>query len=93
MIVTSAAIPPVALWPAAPGRAGRLGGRRSRGVAAARWRVLFDRDGTLINNVPYLADPEGCGRSPGARRTLALSAGAGVAGRVWSATSPGWPAA
>jgi HAD superfamily hydrolase (TIGR01662 family) len=32
--------------------------------------VLFDRDGTLIENVPYLADPRGVRPMPGARRTL-----------------------
>jgi len=32
--------------------------------------VLFDRDGTLIENVPYLADPRRVRPMPGARRTL-----------------------
>jgi histidinol-phosphate phosphatase family protein len=32
--------------------------------------VLFDRDGTLIKNVPYLADPKRVRPMPGARRTL-----------------------
>jgi HAD superfamily hydrolase (TIGR01662 family) len=32
--------------------------------------VLFDRDGTLIENVPYLADPQRVRPMPGARRTL-----------------------
>jgi HAD superfamily hydrolase (TIGR01662 family) len=32
--------------------------------------VLFDRDGTLIKNVPYLADPRRVRPMPGARRTL-----------------------
>ncbi len=32
--------------------------------------MLFDRDGTLITNVPYLADPDGVRPVVGARRTL-----------------------
>ena len=32
--------------------------------------MLFDRDGTLIKNVPYLADPRRVRPMPGARRTL-----------------------
>jgi D-glycero-D-manno-heptose 1,7-bisphosphate phosphatase len=32
--------------------------------------VLFDRDGTLIHNVPYLADPAGVRPVAGARRAL-----------------------
>jgi D-glycero-D-manno-heptose 1,7-bisphosphate phosphatase len=32
--------------------------------------VLFDRDGTLIENVPYLADPQRVRPMPGVRRTL-----------------------
>jgi D-glycero-D-manno-heptose 1,7-bisphosphate phosphatase len=32
--------------------------------------VLFDRDGTLIHNVPYLADPEGVRPVAGAREVL-----------------------
>ena len=65
MIVTSAAIPPVALaW-------------RARGELRWRWHrsrparaVLFDRDGTLIHNVPYLSDPDRVAPVPGAREVL-----------------------
>ncbi len=65
MIITSAAIPPVALaW-------------RLRGELRWRWprrrparALLFDRDGTLIHDVPYLADPGKVEPVPGARSLL-----------------------
>jgi histidinol-phosphate phosphatase family protein len=73
MIVTSAAIPPVAL-------AWRLRGELRWTLAAHRRRppgsrqrpraVLFDRDGTLIHDVPYLADPNGVVPVAGAREAL-----------------------
>mgnify|MGYP001206393917 CR=1 FL=1 len=75
MLVTSAVIPPVASWYA-------LGGwwRHRR---AEPWRglpdlVLFDRDGTLIRNVPYNGDPERVRPMPGARRALATLRAAGI---------------
>ncbi|MFC3979172.1 D-glycero-alpha-D-manno-heptose-1,7-bisphosphate 7-phosphatase [Streptosporangium jomthongense] len=40
--------------------------------------VLFDRDGTLIVDVPYNADPHRVRPMPGARRALARLRGAGV---------------
>ena len=69
VLVTSALIPPLAV-------AQRLRGEfrvRSAG-RTDRFRkpraVFFDRDGTLIENVPYLADPQRVRPMPGARRTL-----------------------
>jgi histidinol-phosphate phosphatase family protein len=59
MVVTSALIPPAACYH-------RLGGeiavRRPRPPVA----VLFDRDDTLIVDVPYLNDPDGVRPVPGA---------------------------
>ncbi|HEU5483921.1 MAG TPA: HAD-IIIA family hydrolase [Microlunatus sp.] len=65
MIITSAAIPPVALgWRL-------LGELRSRGPRRRAVRaVLFDRDGTLIHDVPYLADPERVSPVEGAAHVL-----------------------
>ncbi|QRP49713.1 HAD-IIIA family hydrolase [Amycolatopsis sp. FDAARGOS 1241] len=59
MAVTSALIPPVACY------------HRLRGAISARRRrrpvaVLFDRDDTLITDIPYLDDPEGVRPVPGA---------------------------
>ncbi|CAM2845561.1 HAD-IIIA family hydrolase [Saccharomonospora xinjiangensis] len=68
MAVTSAVIPPVAC-------AHRLAGE---------WRVrhgravLFDRDDTLIEDVPYLADPEKVRPMAGAADALALLRAEGV---------------
>ncbi|MEV6905075.1 HAD-IIIA family hydrolase [Amycolatopsis sp. NPDC051372] len=59
MVVTSVLIPPVACY------------HRLRGEISARRRrppvaVLFDRDDTLITDVPYLDDPAGVRPVPGA---------------------------
>lgn len=61
MLLTSVLIPPAAV-------AHRLRGElRARRTPAA---VLFDRDDTLIVDVPYLADPDGVRPVPGAVETL-----------------------
>jgi HAD superfamily hydrolase (TIGR01662 family) len=67
MLLTSAAIPPVASWHTLRGL--------WRHRAAAPWRglpdaVLFDRDGTLIEDVPYNGDPDLVRPVPGARTAL-----------------------
>lgn len=49
------------------GTAGRLGGTPGKKPVRA---VLFDRDDTLIHNVPYLDDPEGVRPVAGARDLL-----------------------
>lgn len=58
---------------------------RSRGTAGAGGRrgttpqaVLFDRDGTLVVDVPYNGDPERVVPTPGARQALDRLRGAGV---------------
>ena len=67
MLVTSAAIPAAATWHSLRG----LVAHRS----AAPWRglpdlVLFDRDGTLVHDVPYNGDPSRVRPVEGARDAL-----------------------
>jgi D-glycero-D-manno-heptose 1,7-bisphosphate phosphatase len=40
--------------------------------------IIFDRDGTLIEHVPYLADPAGVRLLPGARDAVARAKSAGA---------------
>ncbi|GLW67396.1 haloacid dehalogenase [Actinomadura rubrobrunea] len=66
MVVTSAVIPPAAVWHRLRGllahaRAGPWCGDRA---------VLFDRDDTLVRDVPYNGDPERVRPVPGAREAL-----------------------
>ncbi|MGI8700589.1 MAG: HAD-IIIA family hydrolase [Nocardioidaceae bacterium] len=68
LVVTSAVIPAAATWHALRGR---LLHRR-----VAPWRglpdlVLFDRDGTLVQDVPYNGDPSLVVAMPGAAEVLA----------------------
>jgi HAD superfamily hydrolase (TIGR01662 family) len=68
MIATSAVIPPLAighwLWGLWRWRSAKsLGARRPAAV-------LFDRDGTLVEDVPYNGDPEKVVVMPGARAAL-----------------------
>ncbi|SDY42314.1 haloacid dehalogenase superfamily, subfamily IA, variant 3 with third motif having DD or ED [Modestobacter sp. DSM 44400] len=75
MALTSAAIPPLATW------------HFLRGAVAHRqvpaWRglpdlVLFDRDGTLVHDVPYNGDPDLVRPVDGARAALAALRARGV---------------
>ncbi|MER7548160.1 HAD-IIIA family hydrolase [Spirillospora sp. NPDC127506] len=66
MLVTSAAIPPAAVWHRLRGLAAH---RRARCRGGPR-AVLFDRDDTLIRDVPYNGDPARVEPMPGARRAL-----------------------
>ncbi|NAZ83306.1 HAD-IIIA family hydrolase, partial [Kineococcus sp. R8] len=83
MVVTSAAIPPAAVW------------HRLRGEL--RWRrrpphawpppvraVLFDRDGTLVHDVPYNGDPAKVRLVDGAVEALRRVRAAGLATAVVS---------
>ena len=76
MLVTSALIPPAAVAHRLTGelRVRRAGTRRA-GPAA----VLFDRDDTLIADVPYLDDPEQVRPVPGAADVLHRLRAAGIA--------------
>jgi HAD superfamily hydrolase (TIGR01662 family) len=71
-LLTSALIPPLAVGHRLRGEFRvRFAGRSHPGAASAKPRaVLFDRDGTLIEDVPYLADPQQVRPMPGVRRTL-----------------------
>ena len=73
MAVTSAAVPPAAALYAAAGRlrARRLTGKRPDAV-------LFDRDGTLIEDVPYNGDPARVVPAADARRAVARLRAEGV---------------
>lgn len=75
MVVTSALIPPAAV---AHRLAGELRVRRDATAAAAPDAVLFDRDDTLIVDVPYLDDPEQVRPVPGAEDVLRRLRAAGV---------------
>jgi histidinol-phosphate phosphatase family protein len=81
MLATSAAIPFAAVWSHLRGRvrASRVPRRRVPPVASA---VLFDRDGTLIVDVPGNADPARVAPMPGAREALDALRAAGIATAV-----------
>ncbi|HKG49367.1 MAG TPA: HAD-IIIA family hydrolase [Actinomycetales bacterium] len=75
MLGTSVAIPPAAVWH-------RLAGTW-RHRAAGPWplpvrAVLFDRDGTLVEDVPYNGDPALVRPMPGAAQALSALRRAGV---------------
>lgn len=75
MLVTSAVIPPLATWH------WLAGAWRFRGVAPWPPRpaaVLFDRDGTLIRDVPYNGDPGLVTPMPGATAAVAALRRAGI---------------
>lgn len=81
MLATSVAMPFVAAWWTARGvavlprrLADRRGAPRPRPLA-----VLFDRDDTLIADVPYNGDPDRVEPTPASRPALALLRAAGVA--------------
>jgi histidinol-phosphate phosphatase family protein len=75
MALTSLVLPPAAAAWAATGRlrAAPLAARRRR-VGA----VLFDRDGTLVEDVPYNGDPALVSLRPGARAALRRCRAAGL---------------
>lgn len=75
MAVTSALIPPLAVWHRIAGEVRHARARRRPGIRA----VLFDRDGTLVEDVPYNGDPDKVRARPTAERAVALARGAGLA--------------
>ena len=83
MGVTSVLMPPVASWYWLAGwvRLPRLLGDSSRAPRAGGRRVgavLFDRDGTLVADVPYNGDPGRVVLMPGAREAVERVRAAGV---------------
>jgi len=77
MAVTSVLIPFVAVLH-------RSGGIARHGFSRPAWpppvsAVLFDRDGTLVHNVPYNGDPDQVSVMPGAREVLDTLRAAGIA--------------
>ena len=75
MVATSAAIPPAAV---AHRLRGELRARRERPLPAPDFAVLFDRDGTLVHDVPYNGDPAKVQPVPGALAALARLRADGV---------------
>jgi HAD superfamily hydrolase (TIGR01662 family) len=70
MSATSLAIPPAATWHRLRGTWAARGARAWPAPARA---VLFDRDGTLVRDVPYNGDPALVEPMPGAREALDLA--------------------
>ena len=75
MLLTSAAIPFAATWHSARGWWTHRDARPWRGLPEL---VLFDRDGTLVHDVPYNGDPELVRPVDGARESLDRLRAAGV---------------
>ena len=75
MLATSAVVPAAATfhW-----LRGLVRWRRVRPLVAPPAAVLFDRDGTLVRDVPYNGDPERVVLMPGARQALDRLRAAGV---------------
>jgi histidinol-phosphate phosphatase family protein len=83
MAATSALLPAAATFHHLRGRARALSLQRERSLAPPRparrpAAVLLDRDGTLVLDVPYNADPGRVVPVPGARRALDRLRAAGV---------------
>lgn len=72
---TSAALPPLATWHWVRGLVRHRSSGRWPGQPAA---VLFDRDGTLVRDVPYNGDPAKVEPLPGAVAALSRLRAAGV---------------
>lgn len=74
MLVTSAAIPPLACWHRLAGQWRHRHARPGRLPAA----VLLDRDGTLVQDVPYNGDPAAVRPVRGAARAMRRLRRAGI---------------
>ncbi|WP_223809192.1 HAD-IIIA family hydrolase [Nocardiopsis listeri] len=75
MALTSVAIPPLAVWYRGVGELRYARAHRRPSVRA----VLFDRDGTLVEDVPYNGDPDRVVPRPGAAEAVALAREHGLA--------------
>jgi histidinol-phosphate phosphatase family protein len=78
MLATSAMIPPAASWHWLTGLAAARRRLADRCVAGKPAAVLLDRDGTLVEDVPYNGDPGQVRLLPGVRTALARLRAAGV---------------
>jgi HAD superfamily hydrolase (TIGR01662 family) len=85
MLVTSALIPPVALTHRVRGEVSTrlstyrgMPPRRRRTARTDVRAVLFDRDGTLVHDVPYNGDPSAVRAVDGARAAVARLRAAGI---------------
>lgn len=76
MVASSALIPPLAAWHWFRGWGAARHARPWPGPAKA---VLFDRDGTLVRDVPYNGDPDLVDPMPGAAGAVRLARAAGLA--------------
>ena len=86
MLPTSVLIPPAAV-------AHRVRGMLAARDADAAWpragaAVLFDRDGTLVHDVPYNGDPAGWMPAAGRPRHAGPAARRAASRSAWSPTSP-----
>jgi histidinol-phosphate phosphatase family protein len=77
MLVTSVAIPPVATWHWLRGIVRHRNVRPWQANSAVR-AVLVDRDGTIVQDVPYNGDPDRVEPMPGARDALDRLRSAGL---------------
>src|SRR6185436_12178038 len=75
MLLTSAAIPVAATWHSLRGA---LVHRRARPWTGPPELVLFDRDGTLVHDVPYNGDPALVAPVAEARESLDRLRGLGI---------------
>ncbi|HEY3978705.1 MAG TPA: HAD-IIIA family hydrolase [Streptosporangiaceae bacterium] len=75
MVATSLVIPEAACWHRLRGR---RAARHARPWPPPAKAVLFDRDGTLIEDVPYNGDPALVALVPGARAAVGLARGHGL---------------
>jgi histidinol-phosphate phosphatase family protein len=75
MTVTSAVIPPVAV---AHRVRGELAARKARPLSRPGFAILFDRDGTLVHDVPYNGDPALVEPVPGALAAVTRLRAGGV---------------
>ncbi len=78
MLATSVAIPPAAVWWWGLARLRRLPRRPPPPTEPAVAALLLDRDGTLVQDVPYNGDPEQVRPLPGVGRALARARAAGL---------------
>jgi histidinol-phosphate phosphatase family protein len=78
MVVTSAVIPFAAVWHRARGTWQHRGSSPWHKGQPKVGAVLFDRDGTLIHDVPYNGDPEQVRAVPQARQAIRKLRTAGV---------------